>query len=766
MRTSSQETRPSSSTCLACRRQTGFSVRSILLPAAALVSLQLIAMVLVAAERPAVFNTQPESIPRMSAADAVKGFSLPPGFNATVFAQEPDVQQPIAIATDSRGRLWVAENYTYSESGVNFHPSLLDQIVILEDADHDGRAEKRTVFWDQARKLTGLVPGLGGVYALCPPQLLFLADRDGDDRPDGPPEVLLDGWNDNVTRHTIVNGLKWGPDGWLYGRQGIQATSQVGRPGAAEHERIPINVGLWRFHPRTHRFEALCHGTTNPWGHDWDEHGQLFFINTVIGHLWHVVPGAYYRRMYGEHFNPHIYEVIEQTADHFHWDTREIWHEIRKLGVSDGTSKAGGGHAHSGLMIYLGDNWPSDYRNRVFAMNYHGRRINQDILERKGAGYVGKHAPDFMHVTDPWFRGIDLLTGPDGGVFVADWSDIGECHDHDGIHRTSGRIYKITHGTVRRPDGRDIRSLNENDLADLHRHPNEWQARQARLALQERFYNGRPMGEPRTKLIRWVQDKDPASLRLRALWGLHVTGGVPPELLLQLLDDESEALRVGSIQLLTDQTTPTVDVLERFTRMAQNDTSGLVLTFLASAMGKAPIADRWPLAAALSTRSTFAADPTLPLLTWYGIQPAILADPQKAMELAKGAGIPKIQQFTTRHLCEDWDSGRAHAANLLSWASNPSNGDVALSSIVLGISEALEGRRKAEAPPGWSELGRRLRDRASAGTQTRLRELDLLFGEGRAAEPLRKLALDPNQGAVERRHALRSLVQSRAEGTV
>ena len=95
---------------------------------------------------------------------------------------------------------------------------------------------------------------------------------------------------------------------------------KVGRPGAPEAKRTHIQCGIWRYHPTRKSFEVVCHGTTNPWGHDWDEHGQLFFINTVIGHLWHAVPGARYQRMYGNHFDKHLYELIQQTADHYHFD--------------------------------------------------------------------------------------------------------------------------------------------------------------------------------------------------------------------------------------------------------------------------------------------------------------------------------------------------------------------------------------------------------------------------------------------------------------
>ena len=256
------------------------------------------------------------------------------------------MRQPIALATDSRGRLWVAENYSYAERERNFDNRFRDRIIILEDEDLDGSFDKRTVFWDKGRRLTSVEIGYGGVWVLDAPNLLFIPDRDGDDKPDGEPVVMLDGWNDSRVRHNIVNGLRWGPDGWLYGRHGILATSSVGPPGASPDQRTKINCGIWRFHPTRRTFEVVCYGGTNAWGMDWDSNGEPFYINTVIGHLWHIIPGAYYRRMYGEHFNPNVYRVIEQTADHFHWDTKERWSDIRKLGVTNTTDEAGGGHAH------------------------------------------------------------------------------------------------------------------------------------------------------------------------------------------------------------------------------------------------------------------------------------------------------------------------------------------------------------------------------------------------------------------------------------
>ena len=94
-------------------------------------------------------------------------------------------------------------------------------------------------------------------------------------------------------------------------------------------------------------------------------------------------------------------------------------------------------------MIYLGDHWPEEYRGKLFTLNLHGRRANVDAARAPGSGYVGRHEPDMLFAADPFFRGIDLSYGPDGSVFVLDWSDTGECHEHDGVHRSSGRIYRV-----------------------------------------------------------------------------------------------------------------------------------------------------------------------------------------------------------------------------------------------------------------------------------------------------------------------------------
>ena len=436
---------------------------------------------------PEVRNSQPGGAEPNTPRQAAAAFRVPDGFEVTLFAGEPDVAQPIGMTFDDRGRLWVAECFTYAGRG--FDADHGDRVVIFEDTDGDGRHDERTVFWDRGWMLTGLCYGFGGLWVLNDGTLSFLPDADRDDVPDGPPVALLDGFT-REAGHNVVNGLCWGPDGWLYGRHGITATSHVGAPGAPDDKRTPLNCGIWRFHPTRHAFEVVARGTTNPWGLDWNEYGDGFFTNNVIGHAWHLIPGAHYRRMFGTDFNPHLYGLIDQHADHYHWDADGgDWTASRagSDGASDLADDFGGGHSHSGGMIYQGDNWPAEYRGDLYMCNTHGRRINRDRPVPHGSGYKIVHEPDFAFAGSPWFKGVELKSGPDGGVFLLDWTDLGECHDHDGVHRTSGRVYKITYGKPERAGEKvDLAGLPAAELIETAvSHPNVWHRRHAtRLAIE------------------------------------------------------------------------------------------------------------------------------------------------------------------------------------------------------------------------------------------------------------------------------------------
>lgn len=726
-----------------------------------------LSLTLSAAEEPApaktkaVYNSEPSQLPFTLPEDAVKGMTLPPGFSVSIFAAEPDVQQPIGIAFDTRGRLWVAENYTYAESSINMDRDLSDRIVILEDTDKDGMSDKRKVFWDQGKCVTSVETGFGGVWVLDLPNLLFIPDRNRDDVPDGPPEVVLDGFDRDAVRHNFANGLRWGPDGWLYGRHGILATSRVGHPSAAPAERVSINVGVWRYHPTRKVVEAYAHGTTNPWGMDWDENGELFVINTVIGHLWHAVPGIHWQRMFGEDLQSNLYELVPMIADHYHWDTREQWHDIRKIGVSPTTDVAGGGHAHCGFMIYQGGNWPKEYHGSAFTVNLHGHRLNRDTIERKGATYVAHHAPDFMKVADPWFRGVELLQHPDGSVYIADWTDVGECHENDGVHRTSGRIYRVS--TPNLTIMNDLESAPVERLLEALVGNNETESRLVRRVLQERDKLDEQTTNSLLARLRGLAVLSPREhVRLRALWGLNALGAVDENFLVPRFADDSEHVRAWAVRLLADGQFISPTASAAFQGLARKESSGLVLTYLASAVQKCGEAgDRIKLALEISQHDQFATDPTLPLMVWYGIETVVVNDPAAALKLAAETKFPKVRQFIARRLVS---TPSIRKTSLDQLAKLLLSGDTqARLDVLTGIARGLEGVRKVPAPEGWEATSAALAKDDNTEVQRLAKELSVVFGDGHAMEEIKALASNDGAPFEARRQAIRTLVDAREE---
>lgn len=707
-----------------------------------------------AADFPAPFNTE-KGAP-MPAEEVARTMQLPPGFRCQVFAAEPDVQQPIAMAWDMKGRLWVAENYTYAENPARWDTKLRDRIIILEDKDNDGKHDGRKVFWDQGAYLTSVETGYGGVWILNEGALSFIPDKNGDDVPDGPPQVLLDGFNVKTIGHNIVNGLRWGPDGWLYGRHGITDTSSVGAPGTPEDKRTKLNCAIWRYHPTLRIFEVVCHGGTNSWGHDWDANGELFYINTVIGHLWHGIPGSYSRRMFGTHLNPHVYEVIEQVADHFHWDAGgEKWSDIRN-GISNKTLELGGGHAHVGMLIYNGGTWPEKYNGAVLTCNLHGNRINMDTLEREGCSFVGKHAPDFMVAKDKWFRGIELMTGPDGNVFVADWSDSGECHDNDGVHRTSGRIYKISYGETKKIEPEKFALLQKQirdakELSSLLASDNNWWARMSARHLTEQM----------------TADAKPSSMTA----GTSLGAGEFEKLLTQPSKGENQEVQVTKQFNLLWNAFPhpssasnaiTADEKkwqELFMKLASTSPSGLVRLHVASAMQFLPVESRWPIATALAKHAEDANDREQPLMIWYGIEPSVATDPMKGVELISVAKIPTVRRLVARRIAEDIEKNPAAVDALVALMTK----DAAVRDDVLtGMAAGLEGLSKAPKPKGWDELAALLTKPAAqpfAGAAT-AQQLSVLFGSGRALDDLIAIVKNADGDASARRNAFTSLTRN------
>lgn len=729
------------------------------------------------ADFPDLFNSEPEAVPAMMPAQqAAAEMDVPEGFSVEVFASEPEVQNPIDMAWDAGGRLWVAENYTYAERSQRFQLDLRDRVLVFEDTDGDRRHDKRTVFTDGVQMLTSVEVGHGGVWLMCPPKVLFIPDADRDAKPDGPAQVVLDGFTvAKQNYHNFANGLRFGPDGWLYGRCGGSCPGRIGAPGTPDEQRVALEGGIWRYHPVRKHVEVLTAGTTNPWGHDWNAVGEMFFVNTVNGHLWHMIPGAHFTRPFTLDPNRHTYELIDFHADHWHFDTGKSWTDSR-----DGAANAyGGGHAHCGTMIYQGGTWPEEYHGKLFTLNLHGRRANQEILKRKGSGYVASHGDDIMLAADPWFRGMELSYGPDGQVVVIDWSDTGECHEHTGVHRTSGRIFSVHYDPASDSGDHsvDLRSLDSVDLAAFQHDENQWWVRQSRLVLAERAAAGQPMEAAAEVLRRQFQRSASDAPRAVAnLLTLHVIGQTNVAFLKRQLRHDDQHVRVWALRLLTeswsidDVAGPTYrcpatraatdqqadELLAELKRLARTDSSGLVHLTLASTLQRLPADQRSQLAVDLVAHDRYAGDHNLPLMIWYGLMPVADAHPEQLVSVAQQCALPTTRRLIARRLAEEVDANPAPLNRLLRIVAEDSRPDWRLD-ILSGVAEALKGWRRATEPEAWDAVVANSQD---PELETLVRELSVVFGDGRALDEVKRIALDSSADPDLRLSALETLIQN------
>ena len=697
-------------------------------------------------EFPKVFNTEADGQHPPTAAEMLKLIELPQVFKASLFAGDPDVQQPICMDFDDRGRLWIAENYTYS--GGPYETKLRDRVIILEDTDNDGQHDSRKVFWDKGFMLTSLTWGFGGLWILHDGTLSFIPDKNSDDIPDSEPTIVLDGWSKDCG-HNFVSGLIWGPDGWLYGRHGIVDTSYPGVPGTPQADRPAMNCGVWRYHPTKQLVEVVCNGTTNPWGLDYNSDGQFFMTNNVQGHLWHAMPGAHFKRMYGQDANPHFYELMDMTADHYHWDTTRKWNESRDGVAND----LGGGHSHVGGLIYQGTNFPAAYRGKIFMCNTHGRRLNVNRLERSGSGFVGKREPDFMLVKNPWFRGVDLKMGPEGAVYVADWSDNGECHDHDGIHRTSGRIYRIAYGTPK-PFKPTLPLVAQDSLALLGNVTSHdtWLARHSLRILQER--------QQTEARIRGV-----TNLPLLAAEALDLNS---VDALRQWLNSSNLEQLEQAVQLAAGTKVRRQALLPNLRQLAKQKPAPNILLALVSVLRRFDSPERLELARSILSQPdnarTIAAENNLSLMTWYGIEPVVKSLAE--VELLKP--IPKLQQFAVRRLAYEVNKESTLTSELLGYISSMvAAGD---GTNVVGLLNAfragLAGRARVDAPKDWSTIEKQLRASKNAEVVFAVDALGVLFGDGAALADLRTMAGNGELEPVTREEAIRALAAAQDNDAV
>ena len=719
-----------------------------------------------------------------SAQDAAKNMTLPPGFKAEVVVAEPDVVQPIAMCFDERGRLWVAEGMAYPQKRKGEKGP--DRILIFEDTKGTGNFDKRTVFIEGLNLVSGMEVGFGGVWVGAAPEMLFIP-KDANDKP-GAPQVLLDGFGLGDT-HETLNSFIWGPDGWLYGCHGVFTYSKVGKPGTPDELRTPMNAGVWRYHPVRHEFEVFAHGTSNPWGLDYDEHGEFFITACVIPHLYHIVPGGRYQRQGGQHYNPYTYDDIKTIADHAHYagniKDNAHWgdhHSSVNLPVANDTNEAGGGHAHCGLCIYQGDNFPPEYRGELLFGNLHGHRLVHDHVEPNGSTFTGQHRADFMRSNDFWFIPIQQKLGPDGALYVSDWSDKQVCHQGsnavDAWDRSNGRIYRISYGDAK-PRKMDLTKLNDLELAKMAvEDTNEYFVRQARKVLMERAAAANKMYEA-SNALNYALEREPidSAKRLKALWALHSMASMlsGEYSLTSHLRDAQESIRWWSVRLLAqDQwlgliTSPAgkekigfvskeieAGAFHSLVMMGENEKAAIVRRELASLLQRLPLDKRSDIATALLAHVEDANDPVIPLLIWYGIEPVVGADAGAGMKLAAASKMDKVTGFIYRRLSTD-EKGRVALLRAAADMPDAARREKTLAMIV----DSARGAGKLATPSDWSAIAAKLRANASPNARNTIDELSALFGDANGVKIFRETLKHPKADDAVRDHAIAVLVQVR-----
>lgn len=705
---------------------------------------------------------------------AAAAMTVPEGFEVSLFAGEPDVHQPVGFCIDDRGRVWVAEAYVYPKRIPSPGPLLPDdrkkdgdRILIFEDTNGDGRFDKKTTFLEGLNLVSGIEVGFGGVWIGAAPYLLFVPDKNRDDVPDGPPEILLDGWGFQDT-HETLNAFIWGPDGWLYGCHGVFTHSRVGKPGTPDEERTRINAGIWRYHPTQHVFEVFSEGTSNPWGLDYNDVGEFFIEACVIPHCFHMVQGGRYQRQAGQHFNPHTYADIQTIADHRHY-VGPTPH-----GGNTNSDSMGGGHAHCGLMCYLGGTWPQEYRGQLFMGNIHGRRLNVDIPKPQGSSYVASHGKDFLLANDAWARFINLRYGPDGNVYLIDWYDKQACHRNEPEiwDRTNGRIFKISYKGAKAVVGIDLQKKSDLELAQYMVHENDWYVRHARRILQERMAATKEFnpveGMVRTgvtgfatqiaiaKLKEIATAHQDATRRLRGLWALNSMGALDPELIGQALQDENEYVRAWAVRLGQLEAN-TADDTARWVAMAK-DASPVVRRAVASAWQKQPaefLAEHLP--SLLHTPSD-AGDPILPYLYWYLLERHAAADPAKALDLAVNKPMGFLLPFTARRVAA---LGTPEAYALLTQAIAKTDDANQHDAFLRGLQEGLRGRRDVPVPQDWAKAFAKASQSNNAEVRARALAVAVALRDPEALEQLRAVARDAQASTANRRNAITALIEAR-----
>jgi putative membrane-bound dehydrogenase-like protein len=707
-------------------------------------------------------NTKPSGQPYLKPEETLKRMKIADGFEIKLFAAEPMVVNPIAFTIDEKGRVWCIESFEYPKRTPKGQKPR-DRIIILEDTDGDGIADKRTVFaegkdfplpFDMA---SGIEVGHGGVFVGAPPYLWFIENKN--DKP-GKFEVLLKGFGSEDT-HETLNTFQWGPDGWLYGLHGVFTNSNVNKPDAQAKDVVKMNAGVWRYHPTTKKFEVFAEGTSNPWGMDWrNTDGQFILCCCVIPHLFHIVPGGIYKRQAGASFNPYAFGEIKEICDHtFHKES---------------------GWAHAGLISLDAPHIPKEYQDSVIFGSIHGCSIKRNVLKKNGSTFTASRADDFLVSGDKNFRPLNMKWGPAGDIYLSDWHDQNPCHqtkpdDWDYEH---GRIYRIqVKGTKTKKAedlGQQARAFIDGgeNLAAMLADPNPYRARTAlRLALELR---GEGDKVPDAEVDEFVKHL-PKRSGSYATFLANSAGTITRELQKnpQLFVEPSGAFplkldtswkRAWGIRAVCEAKLIPDATINALSQLAERESDSAVRRELASAARRfGPESEKAALSLlhALMSHKEDAADPVIPFMIWLAYERGMrwsigdelvwLRNNAPGNSLITDHIISRVmRRLVVDREREDLAELLAGCINFASTVEDAAVRKKALEGLSIGLKDRL-----VDVPVNWNAVRPVLLKDADAETQRYVNLLSVSFRDREALKRAYEIAHDLKRTAEERAEAVR-----------